>query len=89
MDVEILQRIQDELLNQDNLFSHYLKGMMRRKMIREMDSEILANLIYGQVFIAAFRHLVDRDGLSDQNELNNRINDISNFFVTLVEIRGE
>ncbi len=89
MDGEILRRIQEELFNQDNLFSHYLKGMMRRDMTCQMDSEIVTNLIYSQVFIAAFKLLVDRDDSSFQDELDRRAEHITNYFAGLLKKRGE
>ncbi len=89
MDKEILRRIQEELYNQKNMFSHYLKGMMRREMITELDNEIVTNLIYSQVFIAAFKLLVDRDDSSFQAELDSRAESITNKFTLLLKKRGE
>jgi len=86
---EILEGIKNELMNQDSLFSHYLKGMMRREMIREIDSEIVISLIYSQVFVSSFELLVTNNPETFQNELEARIEDMSSYFATLLMKRGD
>lgn len=86
---DILKGIEDELINQDSLYSHYLKGMARRDMIREIDSEILISLIYSQVFVSSFELLVAKNPETFQNDLEFRINYITNFFIKLLMKRGD
>jgi len=86
---EILKGIEDELINQDSLFSHYLKGMVRREMIREIDSEIVTNLIYSQVFVSSFEHLVAKNTDTFQYDLEVRIEDVTNYFIKLLLKRGD
>jgi len=86
---EILKGIEDELVNQDSLFSHYLKGMVRREMIREIDSEIVTNLIYSQVFVSSFEHLVTKNTVTYQHDLEVRIEDVTNYFIKLLLKRGD
>jgi len=86
---EILKGIEDELINQDSLFSHYLKGMVRREMIREIDSEIVTNLIYSQVFVSSFEHLVSKNTVTYQHDLEVRIEDVTNYFIKLLLKRGD
>lgn len=86
---EILKGIRDELKNQDSLFSHYLKGMMRREMVREIDSEIVSSLIYSQVFVSSFELLVANNSANFQNDLEGRIDDMSSYFTGLLMKRGD
>lgn len=86
---EILKSIEGELINQDSLFSHYLKGMMRREMIREIDTEIVTSLIYSQVFVSSFELLVTKNAATYQNDMEVRIEDTTNFFIKLLMKRGD
>lgn len=86
---EILKGIESELINQDSLFSHYLKGMVRREMIREIDTEIVTSLIYSQVFVSSFELLVAKNSVTFQSDLEVRIEDVTNYFIKLLRKRGD
>ncbi|MGB4588646.1 MAG: TetR/AcrR family transcriptional regulator [Clostridiaceae bacterium] len=86
---EILKSIKGELINQDSLFSHYLKGMQRREMIREIDTEIVTNLIYSQVFVSSFELLVTKNVMTFQDDMEDRIEEVTNFFIKLLMRRGD
>lgn len=85
---EILKSIEAELINQDSLFSHYLKGMLRRDMIREIDTEIVTSLIYSQVFVSSFELLVTKNSETFNHDMEVRIEDVTNFFIKLLMKRG-
>lgn len=81
---EILGAIRDELLNQENLYSHYLTGMTRRGMIKEFRSDILVDLIYSEVFVSAFELLIHSDPERRQEDLELKINSTTAYFAQLL-----
>lgn len=80
VDEKILEDIKSVLQKQESLFSHYISGMISRNMIKDLDSDVVTNLIYSKVFISSFELLI----ANDKENLENKINEMTQYFAELL-----
>jgi len=81
---EILENIEQEIVQQKNLFSHYLQGMLSRNMIKEVDTSTLIEFIYSTIFVSAFDYLIKKSDHDEIEIIEKKVTEITNTFVELL-----
>jgi len=81
---EILKNIEQEIIQQKNLFSHYLQGMISRNMIKEIDTATLIEFIYSTIFVSAFDYLIKKSDHEEFEIIEKKVSEITDTFVELL-----
>lgn len=85
---EILHAIDDDIIKQKNLFIHYINGMISRNLIKELNSEVIYDLIYSKVFVSSFKFLTigDKSENNYNTSLETEIVEVTKYFVKILKI---
>lgn len=83
----VLKDISKALADQNELFSHYLTGAMRRGLMVETESNVLVDLISSYVFSRTFELLTTRDQDSFSQRLEDMVEATTVYFKDMTAIR--
>lgn len=85
-----LATIKGDTKKQKNLFIHYIQGLISRNLIKDIDSEIVYDLIFGKVFVSSFDLLtkVSKEKGNFEELLEIEVDKITEYFVTILKNEG-
>lgn len=52
-----MEEVEESIRKQENLFSHYLTGLKKRSLIKEIDVDSFIEILFGYIFYMTFELL--------------------------------